>query len=645
MQAAVPRPGLLGYALKRLELSRKGGLLLVLLVTVLTHIPTNFINLSTDDFLIRANIEGDSQLYQMGFSKANPDKAWWQRLTDAFHFYTPQAGTLKEYKDYGNLPWWAGSAATMNPLRPLSAATHWLDYQIAPDSFAWQAAHTLLYLLLYAWCSYRLFLRCSGRTSVAVLASLLLVVDYSHFFNFSWVAARNVFIAGALGCAMLEQFVLWRQQQRGHHFIAAMVLLLAALLSAESSIALCGYLFAYVLLVERGGLPVLIRALLPFALLVVVWRACYSLAGFGAFGISLYVDPGHSPVAFVKVLLETLPVLLASLITGLDGVVSLLAPEYRIVATLVGVLVMVLGAFLIRPLLRHNPWVQAMVLGSLLAAVPACALISAGPRAGVFAAIGFFWVIALWLHWVMDNVVNPWLRRATTAFLGWHLLVPAALAFTVSSTLVEVTYVSDQQFESVASQLREAQGKRALVVVNSRGPNREYYLPFAWHYRYGVFPDAVNSMTPGLTNVTLLRKDSNLFELDAPGGLPLTTTAKLTNKDSITNEDRPMPFSSKAYYAQVLQGLFTAPDVQYQVGENFHAGDMNITVLAVEEGRPTRLQIQFLRDPDAMIWQWFDWDSMQYRTMEPLAIGEQRTFVGALQGLVNAKLPEQDMAN
>lgn len=625
MQAAVPRPGWLGAFLNRLELSRKGGLLLVLLLTVLSHVPTNFNNLSTDDYLIRANIMGDPELYEMGFSKANPDKSFVQRLTDAFHFYTPSAGTLQEYQDYGNLPWWAGKEATMNPLRPLSAITHWVDFQIAPDSFAWQAGHSLLYLLLYAWCSYRLFWRFSQRPSIAVLASLLLVLDHSHYLNFNWVAARNVFIAGALGCAMLEQFILWRQQRRWVNLAAALGLQLAGLLSAESSIALCGYLFAYVLLVERARPLALVQALVPFAVLVLAWRAAYSLAGYGAFGISLYVDPGHSPLAFLNVVLTTLPLLLASLMTTLDGVVSAFAPDLRIYGTLVSLLLSLLGLWLIRPLLRDNSRVRAMVLGSVLAAVPACVLISAGPRAGVISAIGFFWVVSVWLHWVEDNVVNRWARRAATAFLALHLWLPALLGFALTTNLLNVTYVSDQQFESVEQRLREANGKTGLVVINSRAPNREFYLPFIWHYRYGVMPDAVNSLTPGLTSVTLRRVTDKRFEMIGPGGLPLTT------ETDITNDDKPLPPMSPVYFVQTLQGLFTAPDVQYSEGETFQAADMTVTIEETIAGRPSRMSVEFDRDPDTLLWQWFDWSEHAYRLMEPLAIGESRHFPGPLE--------------
>ena len=130
--------------LRRIALSYRAGLFIVLLAALLTHLPTSFGSFSTDDYLIRANTVGDAALYSHGFAKADPDKPLWRSLLDGFHFYTPDAGTLAAYREYGNLPWWTADRATMNPFRPVAAFTHWLDFQIAPDSFSFQSFHTLL---------------------------------------------------------------------------------------------------------------------------------------------------------------------------------------------------------------------------------------------------------------------------------------------------------------------------------------------------------------------------------------------------------------------------------------------------------------------------------------------------------------------
>lgn len=610
--------------LRRMDLSYGMGLGLVLLVALLTHMPLPFNDLSTDDYLIRANIAGDELLYEKGLVKADPDKSFARSLSEAFHFYSSEAGTVSAYQDYGNLPWWAAEDPKMTPWRPLSAFTHWLDYQFAPASFQFQALHSLLFFMLYAYCVFRLFWKLSPYTSVAVLATLLQVVDYSHFMNFGWIAARNVFIAGAAGCLMLEAFIEWRQRQQSGALGWSLFFFAVTLLAAESGIALTGYLFAYVLFMEKTTLVNKVKALLPFALLVVLWRLVYNLQGFGASGISLYVDPVHSPLEFLTALVTTLPALLAGAITTLDGALPSLSPELRGGVVLVCAAIALLGAWLIMPLLRSQALVRFMLLGSLLAAVPASALVSGGSRSGLFVSIGFFWILALWLH---DRLMmsSIWSKLFAYGVLLLHLVLPAVVSFAVSSTLLPVVYQSDQQYESVSRALL-SDDEKSLVVVNSRAPNREFYLPFNWRYEYGVVPESLNVLAPGMASFYLTRNSQREFELRAPVGLPLTAKAEISSLDG------DVPSISEVYYLQMLQGLFTEANTQYREGDRRQSGNMTVRVAEVIEGRPSRVVIKFDADvdPDAMAWQWYDWETRRYLAMTNFFVNETRFFAGPL---------------
>src|SRR5690606_16576369 len=105
----------------RLRLSRRSGLLVVLLVALLTHLPTPFSRLASDDYMIRANVAGDAVLSGRGFLMADASLSFWDQISNAFHFYNPATGTTDLYQDYGNLPWWSSEDAKMNPWRPLTA--------------------------------------------------------------------------------------------------------------------------------------------------------------------------------------------------------------------------------------------------------------------------------------------------------------------------------------------------------------------------------------------------------------------------------------------------------------------------------------------------------------------------------------------
>ncbi|RLU03938.1 MAG: hypothetical protein D9N11_01640 [Ketobacter sp.] len=609
-----------------MNLSYRMGLAVVLLMVVLTHMPMPFNSLSTDDYLIRANIVGEKTLFEKGMILADPDKSVTQGLLQAFHFYSPPAETVQAYKDYGNLPWWAASAPKMNPLRPVSAFTHWLDYRIAPNWLPFQMLHSLVYLLLLGYCTYRLFWKLSPRASVAVLGTLFVVVDYSHFVNFSWVAARNVFIAGAAGTFALEQFIAWRQQNQVRFLLLSLGMLFVSLLSAEAGIGLAGYLFAYLLLVERASLRSTALSLLPYLLLVVTWRLLYSSLGYGASGIGLYLDPVGSPVEFVSSLVSTLPVLLASMITGIDGFIPSLNPSLRIWAALICAAVALLGIYLILPLLRRNALVRFMLMGSILAAVPASALITGSSRSGVFISLGFFWVLSLWLHEMMNLERSRMTRLFAQVVIAVHFVIPSVMSFAVSSTLLPVVRAGDMQYQSVEKALLASNGNRSLVVVNSRATIREFYLPFSWFYEYGLVPNSMNSVAPGMTSFYLTRKGNRAFELHAPVGLPLTIDAKITDLQG------GVPAFSEAHYVQMLQGLMTESSFHYRVGDVFQSGDMTVSVLEQMDGSPTRLSISFdsAVDPDNMLWQWYDWESRRYLPMQPLQLGETRFYPGPL---------------
>lgn len=608
----------------RLQLSRRSGLLVVLLVALLTHLPGAFSRLASDDFMIRANVAGDPVLAARGFMLADTSQSFWNQVSNAFHFYNPAAGTTDLYQDYGNLPWWSSEDAKMNPWRPLSATTHWLDARIAPDSFALQALHSLLYVLLMATMAYRLFLRIGSQISVAVLGALFLVVDAGHVMSFSWIAARNVFIAVALGCYALEQFWLWREESRHWAFVRSALAFLAALLSAENSLSILAYMGAYLLFIERGGLLRKVVLLAPYLLIVLVWRLVYNWLGFGADDIGLYLDPGNDPVAFLGSIFKVLPLVLSSLITGVDGVASGVAPDLRIWVSVAGAVLLLICLPLIRRLLRDSPLARAMLLGSVLAAVPACTLVSAGTRAGAFAAIGFFWLLARWVHLLLDDPRWRADKFVVGAVLCFHLFLPGLGAFLITSTLLPVTYTDDGQFSSVQRAYPAGRTGPSLVVVNSPTINNDYYLPFDWRFNHGAIPETMNVLAPGLVSLDLKRLSARVFELSAPAGLPLH------NRHTVSSLDGHRPLLSSAYGAQMLQGLVASPAQPLNVGDRRYSGDMRVTVLALTENRPSRLQIEFFDDdmPDSMVWQYYDWRKRQYVAMPVPAVGEILRFPG-----------------
>ena len=609
----------------RLQLSYRVGLFIVLLVAVLTHLPSHFSRLGGDDFLIRANIAGDSQLYTAGFPKADPDKTFWQRMGDSFHFYSPDAGTLDFYQRYGNLTWWSSDDARMVPWRPVSAFSHWIDFQVAPDWFAFQAVHSLIYILLMAFNCYHLFWRIRPQVGLAMLASLLITVDVSHLMNFSWIAARNVFIAIALACWSLERFLAWRQGER--YALAVSLLAFAiSLLAAENSLAILAYMGAYLLLAEKASLLRKGIWLAPYLVVVVGWRAVYNALGYGADGIGLYIDPGRDMVEFLSSLASTLPVILGGMLTTVDSAIVTLAPEARHWYAVFSLLILLAGLSLILPLLRRDPLVRVMLLGSVLSAVPAAALMTGGPRSSIFASIGFFWILSVWLRETATQSKRRGLGFLLMGAVALHLALPALAGFLVTSELLPVSHIDTLRYTSVEQDFRRTAAAKApeLVTVNSPAPQKDYYLPFKWKFQYGVLPSGMNVLAPGFVSFELARVSREEFELYAPAGLPLN------HRQEMEDLEGNHPVMAAAFGSQVLQSLMTSPEDTYHRGQHRSAGSIQVTVLELNEGRPSRLKIEFVGDsaPDQMAWQYFDWKEGEYRRMPVPSIGQTVNFPG-----------------
>ncbi|GAI85748.1 unnamed protein product, partial [marine sediment metagenome] len=71
-------------------------------------------------------------LYETGMIQQNPGDLS-TALFNLFGF-SRNLQDIKKCKDYGIWPWWTDVNMKGSLWRPLSSFTHWLDYQLFPDS-------------------------------------------------------------------------------------------------------------------------------------------------------------------------------------------------------------------------------------------------------------------------------------------------------------------------------------------------------------------------------------------------------------------------------------------------------------------------------------------------------------------------------
>lgn len=585
---------------------------LCLLLVFITHLPTDLARFATDDYLHQAVLRGETLLADKGFSHTDPDQPWLNRVANTFHFFNAGQGTTQAQQDYGNLPWWSSTDATMHPFRPLAAATHWLDYTYWPDNIVRIQWHSLVYFYLFVIGGFLVYRRLLLTLPVALLATALLIFDISLSQNLGWIAARNSYMSCGLG--MLALWLHMRAREEGCLWSTVLgpAAYALSLLAAEAGIAGAAYLGAYALVLDRRGWWRGLCALAPYVLISLVWRWGYNLHGHGAINLGLYVDPGRDLFAFAEQLFNVFPVIGVSLALGRDALLSGLDLPYREVLRWLSWLLVACFLWLIRELIRTDRRVRFMLLGSVLAVIPHASLLSAGSRSGVFAAIGFFYILAVWLSRLLSPTSGLGARIAGNLILGWHLLLPVVLVVVVSWSLISFPQQPDSLTQQVEAHLQQHPNS-SVVIINHPAPSNIFYLPYEWAIDNARLPARVQVLAPALSDLSVRRTGEYSLVVSSNAGLVLHQNVPMSASS------QPSPAISEFYIYRLLAGLVTTPDEDFSVGRVFERAGMRVTIAAAVDGVVTEVAIEFT-DRELLedkLWLAYDWETRRYFALAP----------------------------
>lgn len=377
-----------------------------------------------DDFLHRVVFlrpEGFAGLFGSPFSSL-------------YEFADGDPGRMESFTDRGLYPWFTSPELLLRFWRPLTVATHALDYALWPDIPALMHLHSLLWFALAVYLAGLLYRRMMGPTLAAGLAVLLFALDDAHALPAGWIANRNSPVALVFGLAALLLHDRWRQQNDRGAAVSAVACFLAALLAREASVALAGYFLAYALFIETGRAGKRAASLLPYAVAAFAWRAYYDWAGYGAALTGGYIDPLHAPLRFLGVLATRLPLLLNAQLAFPPSDFHTFSPP-QVQPFLVGVAVVTLAVLLpfFLPLARRDPLARFWALGALLALVPVCA---SGPmdRLLDFCGLGAMGLMSRFITGVATGELaferprmQSALRTAARALIAVHVVLAPVL--------------------------------------------------------------------------------------------------------------------------------------------------------------------------------------------------------------------------
>ena len=526
-------------------------------------------------------------------------------LLGMFSFADGDPVRTREFMQKGVFPWWASETVRLSFWRPLSEATHWLDYYLWPDSIGLMHIHSMVWygaliIALGVWLR-----SIDTDKSRAGLATLIYAISGTHGTIVGWIANRNALVAAFFALVALIAFHRARQssaQPRAvmmYAFSYAMFAL--SLLGGEAAVATGAYLFAYILFVDkRNRFTSRFLFLLPFALIVLVWKHFYSYLGYGSHEAGIYIDPVVEPVRFLYHAVLRVPALLLAQFFGVPSVLhSLLPLSLQILYSAIAFVLLGIFVFALRALSlwRDDP-VRFYAAGALLAVIPVCA---AGPddRLLTFVGFGGAGLIASFLFAIAHRFKQLQGMRGLgfKVLAGYLVLMHFAVSpFALTRNVNAMSRMMGPFIEYPAISFPEEKLSRnsRIMLINPPLPSCVAYIPFIRDY-YGLTSvHSAFAMAPGSRRMTLAVMDENTLQITIPEG-----------------------------FIAPLDNFFRDPRLRFTSGSIIDLDGVEVKVIDITpDGQPQTVQFHFGDSLSDENLQFFVWHKNKYREFNLPAIGQ-----------------------
>jgi hypothetical protein len=506
--------------------TRAGGWTLAAIAFLLC-LPALNLGFLTDDHLHRAHA-------QLGF--------------DPFGQFEISTARAMQQRSLGRFAWWTSAELSVKFLRPLSAATHWAEFQLWPNAaWAMHLTNNVVYAALagIAWLLYRELLPLRQRS--AALAALMFAIDDGHAATIGWISGRNTLLASSFALLAVLLHVHSRKyatsarvsqalgkQLRLHGASAACVAL--ALLSAESGVAVFAYLLAYAFAFESGRLRDRAITLAPQLVVLVCWAAIYIAGGFGAHGTSFYRDLAQ-PLFVVGQGLLDLPTWLSSLFgPSVASATMVLPPPPVRLAALVLCAPLLFGLALALPRTRENVF---FAVGALLCLPPLFTTLPQD-RLLICASFGAFGLIASVITTAAASS-SRLVRNTRFVLIALHLVLPPLLFVASLGQSLPI----ENGAREIAAQVREHPASQVVLVNLPIELLTLYGSSLLGEHSGQAQPTAVQQLYAGSSPVEVARVDANTLEVSVPRGWGEQPIERVFGSlDALPRKDAKLSFES-----------------------------------------------------------------------------------------------------
>lgn len=489
--------------------------------------------------------------------------AWW----NMFDWRFSQRDAFEPGSLFGRLPWWAAPGFSFALLRPLSTASHFLDYILWPESPWAMHLHNIVLLCLVVWIAGDLYWRLFRARAGAALALVLFAVADAHTTSAAWIASRNTLLT-----ALFVLSTIWLYQRTWSDSAvwcarAAPVALLCAHASSEGAIVAWAYLAAFALCLDPRPPAARLRSLLPMAAVSLAWLGLSAHFGYGIRGSAIYIDPRSDPVLFAAAVVQRLPELLEMQFAVAREFVRTRAPELQALwsaGVIVYALLLVAGVAVYA---RRSTLVRCFALASLGALIPQCA---AGSFARLLLLSGFAahgLVAALAVEFaaparrsVVSKLTLGVFATGTLIFHGFVALVLPGYARGFAAAIHTSVARAAESLPSGASRQ-----SASIVALNFPDYLRSVFVDLYRRELFAPGPRRMDFVGTTLGRVAVTRTAPDAFELEPEAGYLLDPTHLLVR----------------------------TPNDRFHAGQGFQIGSLDLTILrTTPDGRPARVRIR-----------------------------------------------------
>jgi hypothetical protein len=596
---------------------------------ILVMLPALKTGLFWDDLMQRAVELKPSQLPARMHETGNPvdSGSFSTVLRDLFGFSRdPQCLALA--KNYGTLPWWTPDNFRFALWRPLTAFTHWLDYRLFPDSPMLMHAENIACFAAIVFLITIIYRKLMGTGWVAGFAALLFLLDVNTYAPVAFVANRGFFLSLLFGLLCLYEHHQWRSAKSRSGLGLSALFLALSLFADEGGAATFAFILAYALVLEPGSFRNRALTVLPSILVIVLWRAIYTVSGFGVVHMGGYIDPAHEPLEFGRVVILRAMVLLAGQLTGvppevLGAVNPVLQP--KVVAFYCVPVVVALVVFL--PWVRRDKTAAFWFAVMVLTAIPAATVIPMSKNLG-FVAVGAYGLIASFVAGLITRRLPEWLAYRILAWIACVLLILAHVPGAIAGRVVAVkvnAYVIDcaNRFGDVGDWPNIE--NQNVIIVNPPLPLAVGFAPFNKAYHHQPLPKTLRALVPGLTSFNVERTDDKTLVIQSKA-------------PDIFFCDNVGPIVGR-YTLQVCNQLLFGP--KFKKGDRYDLDGLTVEVLEVDASDlPSRVAFRFNTSLDSPDFHWLRFD-LQAAKCEPYQPPYQPFKIPAIGQSVTLSAPHR----